>query len=70
MLPASTYPAEIADADAWFKRGGTVSGIEGQGWDESVRAIAYYPDILKMMAGDFGLDCRTSELHFSTSRRT
>ncbi len=52
MLPASTYPAEIADADAWFKRGGTVSGIEGQGWDESVRAIAYYPDILKMMAGD------------------
>ena len=52
MLPASTYPAEIADAEAWFKRGGTVSGIEGQSWDESVRAIAYYPDILRMMGGD------------------
>ena len=52
MLPASTYPEEIADADAWIKRGGTVSGIDGQSWDESVKAIAYYPDILEMMAGD------------------
>jgi hypothetical protein len=52
MLPASTYPEEIADADAWMKRGGTVSGIDGQSWDVSVKAIAYYPDILKMMAGN------------------
>ena len=54
MLPASTYPAEIADADAWFKRGGTVSGIDGQSWDESVKAISYYPNILGMMAGHLG----------------
>jgi hypothetical protein len=52
MLPASTYPEEIDDADAWLKKGGTVSGINGQNWDESVKAIAYYPDILDMMAGD------------------
>ena len=52
ILPASTYPSEIADADAWLKRGGTVSGIDGQSWDESVKAIAYYPDILRMMAGN------------------
>lgn len=52
MLPGSTYPAEIGDADAWLERGGTVSGIEGQSWDESVKAIAHYPEILKMMAGD------------------
>lgn len=50
ILPASTYPAEIADADAWLKRGGTVSGIDGQSWDEAVKAITYYPDILTMMA--------------------
>ena len=50
MLPASTYPAEIADADAWLKSGGTVSGIDGQAWDESVKAMAYYPAILEMMA--------------------
>ena len=52
ILPASTYPEEIGDADAWLKKGGTVSGIDGQRWDEAVKAIAYYPDILDMMAGD------------------
>jgi len=26
------------------------SGIDGQNWDESVKAIAYYPNILNMMA--------------------
>ena len=52
ILPASTYPEEINNADAWLKKGGTVSGIDGQSWDESVKAIAYYPDILDMMAGD------------------
>jgi len=52
MLPASTYPGEIAEADAWFKRGGTISGVDGQDWDESVKAIAYYPDILGRMAGN------------------
>jgi hypothetical protein len=52
MLPASTYPAEIADAEAWLNSGGTMSSIDGQNWDESVKAIAHYPSILKMMAGN------------------
>ena len=52
ILPASTYPAEIADADAWLNSGGTVSSIDGQNWDEPVKAIAHYPSILKMMAGN------------------
>ncbi len=50
MLPASTYPEEIADAIDWLNRGGSISGIDGQNWDESVKAIAHYPNILKMMA--------------------
>jgi hypothetical protein len=52
MLPASTYPEEIDNAEAWLKKGGNASDINGQDWDESVKAIAYYPDILDMMAGD------------------
>jgi hypothetical protein len=52
ILPASTYPAEIDDAEAWLNRGGNISSIDGQNWDESVKAIAYYPSILKMMAGN------------------
>lgn len=50
MLPASTYPEEIAYAQAWLKSDGAISRIEGQSWDESVKAIAHYPNILKMMA--------------------
>ena len=50
MLPASTYPDEIVDARVWLKSGGTTSGIDRQNWDESVKAIAYYPNILTMMA--------------------
>ncbi|MCX5845389.1 MAG: DUF3300 domain-containing protein [Deltaproteobacteria bacterium] len=52
ILPASTYPAEIAAAEAWLNSGGTLSSIDGQTWDESVKAIAHYPGILKMMAGN------------------
>ena len=52
MLPASTYPAEVADAAAWLNSGGNVSNIDEQNWDESVKAIIHYPDILQMMAGN------------------
>src|SRR5512137_1972127 len=50
MLPASTYPEEIAGAADWLRRGGSISGIDLQYWDESVKAIAHYPNVLKMMA--------------------
>ncbi len=52
ILPASTYPAEVADAETWLKSGGDVSNIDEQDWAEPVRAIAHYPNILQMMAGD------------------
>jgi hypothetical protein len=50
ILPASTYPNEIADAAALLRGGGYPSSIDEQDWAESVRAIAHYPDILQMMA--------------------
>ena len=50
MLPASTYPTEVADAAAWLNSGGDLSSIDEQVWAESVRAIAHYPSVLQMMA--------------------
>lgn len=52
ILPASTYPNEVADAGAWLNRGGDVSRVDELDWAESVRAIAHYPSILQMMAGN------------------
>lgn len=50
MLPASTYPGEVADAAAWLRGGGQISQIDQQNWAESVKAIARYPDVLYTMA--------------------
>jgi hypothetical protein len=50
ILPASTYPAELADAAGWLRSGGDPSRIDEQNWDENVRAIAHYPTVLYMMA--------------------
>ena len=58
MLPASTYTEEIADAYDWLGSSGAISEIDRQNWDESVKAIARYPDVLKIMAenGDWTAD--------------
>jgi hypothetical protein len=52
ILPGSTYPEEVAEAAAWLSSGGDSSGIDEQNWDEAVRAVAHYPNILFMMSGD------------------
>jgi Protein of unknown function (DUF3300) len=52
ILPASTYPEEVADAAAWLTSGGDPSGIDEKNWDEAVKAVAHYPNILFMMSGD------------------
>ncbi|HVN96845.1 MAG TPA: DUF3300 domain-containing protein [Syntrophales bacterium] len=50
MLPASTYPEEVADAADWLRSGGDPSRIDEENWDENVRAITHYPEVLYMMA--------------------
>ncbi len=52
ILPASTYPEEVADAAAWLRSGGEPSRVDEQNWDDSVKAVAHYPNILFMMSGD------------------
>ncbi|HXY54142.1 MAG TPA: DUF3300 domain-containing protein [Nitrospirota bacterium] len=52
ILPASTYPMEVADAAAWLNSGGDVSIVDEQNWADSVKAIAHYPNILQMMAAN------------------
>ncbi len=52
ILPASTYPQEVADAAAWLTGGGDPTRIDEQNWDEPVKAVARYPNILSMMSGD------------------
>jgi len=65
MLPASTYPAEIADAEAWLSSGGEMADIDEQTWDESVKAIVHYPTILQMMAGNMNWTASLGDAFFN-----
>jgi hypothetical protein len=52
ILPAATYPTEVSEAAAWLQNGGRPDDIDAQNWDENVKAIAHYPDVLYMMSGN------------------
>jgi hypothetical protein len=55
MLAASTYPAQVADADRWRQAQGYASsdqiaaGAGLQGWDPSVKALTAFPQVLSEM---------------------
>ena len=49
VLVAATYPDQIALAARYVRAYGT-SGIDEQGWDVSVKAVAHYQPVLNMLA--------------------
>lgn len=49
ILPASVFPDQIVDAALLIKSKGDAKLISEQDWDNSVKGIATYPGVLKMM---------------------
>lgn len=50
ILPASTAPADIVLAARQLRESGVDrSQIDHRGWDESVKSLTFYPDVLKWM---------------------
>jgi len=54
MLPASTYPQDVAAAAQWLQAtpNPTQEAIDAQSWDPTVKAMAHYPTVLQYMAGN------------------
>jgi hypothetical protein len=53
VLPASTFPVEIVQADRFLdKRKSDPKLAINENWDESVKALVNYPDIIKKMSTD------------------
>ncbi len=59
ILAASTYPAQIAAADQWFRSMGgappeeIASAADAQSsWDPSVKALTAFPQVLQWLAGN------------------
>ena len=49
ILVAATFPDQVAVAHQYVRERGT-RNIDDQGWDVSVKAVAYYPPVLNMLA--------------------
>src|SRR6266849_9115385 len=55
ILAASTYPAEIVEADRWMQNHPSVKGeelakeVDKLPWDPSVKALAQFPSVLENM---------------------
>jgi len=49
ILPAATFVDQIDAAARYMRLYGSAARIDGQSWDVSVRAVAYYPEVLFMM---------------------
>ncbi|MCX6951164.1 MAG: DUF3300 domain-containing protein [Verrucomicrobia bacterium] len=49
ILPASTFPGDIARAAAFLQANGPATQIAQQPWDASVQALAHYPEIVRWM---------------------
>jgi hypothetical protein len=49
ILPASTSPTEIVLAARFLKMGNAPSRADSEPWDDSVRALARYPDTVRWM---------------------
>lgn len=49
ILPASVSPSDIVLAARYLQGGGDPAQLDNQLWDDSVAALAHYPDIIKWM---------------------
>jgi uncharacterized membrane protein YgcG len=56
VLIASTYPLEVVQAERWMKENKNLKGdarkaaLDKQSWDDSVKALVPFPDVLNMMS--------------------
>lgn len=49
ILPASTRTADIVLAARFLKQGGDPAALDAQPWEDSVRALARYPDVIRYL---------------------
>ena len=52
ILPASAYPLEIVQAARFVKDTNNVSKVDDQPWDENVKGVAKFPELIAKMDAD------------------
>ena len=49
VLPAATMPTDLVLASRYLQAGGDTDRVDEQPWDESVRSLARYPEVVRWM---------------------
>jgi hypothetical protein len=49
LLPASAYPLEVVEAARFVKDTNNISKVDTQNWDDNVKAIAHFPEVINQM---------------------
>src|SRR5262245_59607187 len=49
ILPASVYPVEVVQAARFVKDTNNIAKVDQQSWDDNVKAVAKFPDVIAMM---------------------
>jgi hypothetical protein len=71
VLAASTYPAQVADADGWLRAQGNASpyqiagGADVQQWDPSVKALTAFPQVLDELARNSGWTTELGDAYYN-----
>ena len=53
VLPGATFPLQIVEADRWIEQNkGNKEAKPKESWDDSVKALINYPDVVTMMSND------------------
>jgi hypothetical protein len=52
ILPASAYPLEIVQAARFVRDTNNVAKVDEQPWDENVKAVAKFPEMITKMDAD------------------
>ena len=52
VLPASVYPLDIVQAARFVKDTNNIAKLDEQPWDENVKAVAHFPDVIAKMNED------------------
>jgi hypothetical protein len=66
-LQAAQYPDQITSAATWLRMNSDMSQIQGQLWNPSVTAIAYYPNIINMLYQQGGWCAQLGQAYLNQS---
>jgi Protein of unknown function (DUF3300) len=74
ILAASTYPAEVVEADRWMQQHSSLKGkkladdVNKQSWDPSVKALAQFPSVLANMDKNLSWTSSLGEAYMNQSQ--